>query len=158
MASTMKFLSNALLILVAAFSIASAMGDDYVVVGAKADFGSEVSDVNELRAVFMGEKLFWSDNERIFTILPDFNHASTAAFAQEVLGVDRQQYLDYWRRKLFAGKGHPPRETESDAEALGLLRANPGSVAILSHEPKDSTGLVVLKVDPRSNRLVSAGL
>ena len=155
---TQYFLLFVVMVTVAGLS-ASARADELYVVSARPSLNQDLNHsggaggLDELRAIFLGEKLFWNDNERVTAFLPDFNQPGSEIFVQQALGMDRQQYIAHWRRKLFAGKGHPPKETSGEEQVLQLIRGTVGGITVLPHRPKNAKGLQVLSVDFLQNRI-----
>jgi hypothetical protein len=151
---------HALLLLLPAILFAAvasvARADDYVVVSSSVIPKEQALGLDELRSIFLGNKLFWGQNERIHPFCSNLASPQLAHFLHDVLGMEPDQYVSYWRRKLFSGKGHPPKEFGSDAEALGFIRSNPSSIGVLSEKPRpqDSQGLAVFRVDVSHDRLV----
>ena len=138
---------------------AHAVVSPYVVVTSASEKQTVLTDRDELRAIFLGEQLFWEDDERVFAVISKLSSTETSRFFTEVLDLERDEYTSYWRRKLFAGKGHPPREFDTDASALDYIRGNAGSIGVLSKKPAGAElkGLRVFRVDPVVEQLIQGG-
>lgn len=136
----------------------AARAEDYLVVSRNAPLvRRELTAVSDLRAIFLGHKLFWSNNERIFALISRAQSEQAEKFLEEVMDMHRDQYSAYWRRKLFAGKGYPPKEVASDEEALKVLRENGNSIAILGQKPAGADFLVY-RVDLPKDQLIEQAL
>jgi hypothetical protein len=144
----------------------SARADQYVIVSTLALKGSsELSpkgsgelSLGDVRDIFLGQKLFWQNNERIYPVCSNLASPPLVQFQHDILKMEPDQYTSYWRRKLFSGKGHPPKEFSDDAQALSFIRSNPSSIGILESkpDPRASEGLAVFRVDPSQGQLVRA--
>lgn len=150
-----RFLLSCILFSILALS-GAARADDYVVVSSSTLTQEQKFGIEDLRSIFLGNKLFWSSNERIYPFCSNLSSPPFAHFLHQVLKMEPDQYLTYWRRKLFSGKGHPPKEFSTDTEALGFIRSNPASIGVLSEKPKaqETQGLAVFRVDLATESLV----
>lgn len=115
-------------------------------VGAEPSASLPITDVRE---VFLGQKLFLGENRRVYGVLSRLSDASLDSFFEEVVGFQKDQYAAHWRRKLFAGKGHPPKEFATDEQAIGHVLANHNAIAVVSQLPRttEAKGLRVLRAD-----------
>ena len=52
-----------------------------------------------------------------------------------VVGKTPNQFSRYWARKMFSGKGVPPRTFESSEEIIDFVNNNKGAVCYLAENP-----------------------
>lgn len=64
-------------------------------------------------------------------------------FNKDVIKKSPAQLRSYWNRQIFAGKGVPPPELESEDDVIRYVLANKGAI-----------GYVTAGVDPRGARVV----
>jgi hypothetical protein len=91
-----------------------------------------------VKQIFLGEKLFAGENRRVYALLSRLSDASAESFQEDVLGMQKDDYAAYWRRKLFAGKGHPPKEFSTDEQAIQYALVNRNCLALVSQMPRRS--------------------
>ncbi|MEM9293524.1 MAG: hypothetical protein AAGD01_17705 [Acidobacteriota bacterium] len=54
------------------------------------------------------------------------------AFSEDVHGRSANAIKKYWQRLIFTGRGTPPREVDSDSEAISFVASTPGGIAYVS--------------------------
>ncbi|MBK7842103.1 MAG: hypothetical protein IPJ71_00190 [Bdellovibrionales bacterium] len=113
--------------------VASAEATYYVAVNASNKIG-EISQ-DKLENIFSGRLIFWESGGRIRPSLIDEESPSGRAFLTQVVKMDSKQYIDFWRRKLFSGRGLPPRSFRSEKELIHFVSENEGAIAVLSSLP-----------------------
>ncbi|HHJ18162.1 MAG TPA: phosphate ABC transporter substrate-binding protein [Gammaproteobacteria bacterium] len=67
-------------------------------------------------------------------------------FADKVLGKSPTELSKYWSRRMFSGKGHPPRQYGGDAEVIQEVTATPGTIGYVDIEAVDDSVKVLLQV------------
>jgi hypothetical protein len=94
-------------------------------------------DVADLRDIFLGNRLFWRDGERIFAAHIQKETRQMRQFLKDVLSMSPRKYNKYWRRRLFSGKGHPPVEITSDKKTIDYVKKTDGAIGIIGKVPKN---------------------
>jgi ABC-type phosphate transport system substrate-binding protein len=92
----------------------------------------------DLKQIFLGKKTTWPDRRTIDIIIQE-DSVAHAGFTQEVLGKTSQQFMVYWKKMLFTGKGLLPRSARNDAEVKAFVASKPEAIGYLSPEALDST-------------------
>lgn len=78
----------------------------------------------DVQRIFLGkEKKFSTGDETIPVNLPADN-TTRANFDDAVLGRSTAQVAAYWAKLVFTGKGIPPKEVNSDADVINLIKSN----------------------------------
>jgi ABC-type phosphate transport system substrate-binding protein len=54
------------------------------------------------------------------------------SFSRDVLDRGVAEVKRYWQQQIFSGKGVPPPEMDSEAEAIAFVLKHPGGIAYLS--------------------------
>jgi hypothetical protein len=107
----------------------------YVMSSTKSSVNENI-DLNDLREIFLGNRVFWRSGERIYPAHVSTRTNNMKSFIDEVLSMSPRQYNKYWRRRLFSGKGHPPKELENDTKIIDFVKKTDGSIGLLSALPK----------------------
>jgi ABC-type phosphate transport system substrate-binding protein len=78
--------------------------------------------------------------------LPE-NAPAREAFCATVLRRSVSAIRAYWQQQIFSGRGVPPVEKSSEAEAVAFVRANPGAIAYVSSAAAQGRGIKVITVE-----------
>jgi len=49
--------------------------------------------------------------------------------------MESSQYLNLWRRKLFTGRGYPPKQLKSNEAVFNCVKRCPSTLGITSEAP-----------------------
>lgn len=126
-------------ILIAFFSAptlgVSALASDYLLVTSQKSPIEKLSQ-KDIRAIFVGDKLFWSDGQRIFPARVGEDTISEQ-FLKEKVGMSLSEFNTHWRRRAFSGRAIPPRKFESTKDLMDYLNSEPGAIGLI---PKSELG------------------
>jgi ABC-type phosphate transport system substrate-binding protein len=67
-------------------------------------------------------------------------------FVTRVLGMSETELSEYWSRRMFSGKGHPPRTMENDETVIERVIADPGSIGYIDGDSVDDRVKVLLRI------------
>ena len=120
---------------------------------ARADLVVVVSGTSEVEAlsaaqvasIFMGKARSFPGGERAVPIEQSEGQAERDAFHHQVTGKDAAQIKAYWSRRIFSGKGQPPREAGDGAAVKAAVASAPGGIGYLDESLVDGSLKVVLK-------------
>lgn len=144
MSTRTRFLTAMFLFI--ALTPAVGMSADYAVVVGKSSKVQNLSK-SELKAIYLGDKLFWEDGRRVYAVRSG-DDGVTEQFLEENLGLSLGSYLTHWRRRMFSGRAIAPKKFESSKELADYLSAEASAIGILPRsEVQGSTGLREIKVD-----------
>ncbi len=74
--------------------------------------------------------------------IPVNSKAATAArieFEQKVLKKSASQIKAYWSKRVFSGKGKPPKEVDNDAAVIAFVAANAGAIGYVDAASVDAS-------------------
>ncbi|HET7457087.1 MAG TPA: hypothetical protein VFJ74_05470 [Gemmatimonadaceae bacterium] len=82
--------------------------------------------------LFFKKQRAWPSGEAAVPV--DLTEQSPArqAFSTQVLGKDAAAMKGYWQQMIFTGKGVPPLEKATEAEAIAFVAATPGAVGYVA--------------------------
>jgi hypothetical protein len=89
----------------------------------------------ERRAVadlFLKKVTRWPGGETTFPVDLASDSVVRQRFSEDVLGRSVAAVKSYWQQLIFAGRGVPPPELESDQEVLSFVARHPGSIGYIS--------------------------
>ena len=111
-----------ILLLGAAVFVHSSQTNDILIIVNK-DVPVSSLTAEELKSIFLGEKVKWDDTHSItFVLLMTDIHED---FLKKYLGVNSAQYGQYWKKMIFTGRAKSPKAFNK-AEELSDYIANTG--------------------------------
>lgn len=119
-------------------------GDLVVVVNAGS--GVERLSREEVVNLFMGRTRRLAPGLMALPIDQGVASPDRARFYRRVVGREQPEINAYWARLLFSGQASPPRQAESEAEVLELLRTHKGAIGYVDRRHVDRRLRVVFEV------------
>jgi hypothetical protein len=96
-----------------------------------------------LRDAFLRKASDWKGGETVRPVDLAAKFPARAKFGHEVLRKTPAQLKTYWNQQIFSGKGVPPPETASPADAVAYVLAHRGAVAYLPADADPGEAKVV---------------
>ena len=106
----------------------------------------KVLDRDFLRDVYLKKAIDWNQGESIRPIDLSVRFSVRDRFRDEVIRKTSSQLKSYWNQQIFSGKGVPPPESDSTAEVIAYVLANPGGIGYLPANV-DPGGAKVIGID-----------
>lgn len=101
----------------------------------------------ELRKIFLGDRLFWSDDLTVTLLIPPQKSPERQAMLEKIYEKTETQYRHYWIAKVFrAEAATPPKAIASPAMLAQLIRTIPGAISIVNSS-QIPQGVKVLKLN-----------
>ena len=116
-----------------------AVAETVVIAGAGSNVLSSLS-ASEIKALYLGK----SRDLSVF----DQNSGTSVRkdFLDKVVGKSESQFKAYWSKRIFTGKGTPPKQLDSDAAMKTMVANTPGSIGIIDSGSVDASVKVIYKV------------
>lgn len=138
-----KILTSLGLTLVLASSAISA-GAGEIVIG-HPDLGLTSIKAETVKNVFLGKTTKLDNGVKVsFGILKE--GPAHENFLGGVVGKTPSQFLSYWRKLAFSGKGTMPEEFESEDALVAYVKTTPGAIGYVS-DSAATAGVAVLTLD-----------
>jgi len=106
------------------------------------DAGSVNAEV--VKNVFLGKATKIGDTKVSFAILA--SGPTHEAFLDDVVGKSPSQFLSYWRKLAFSGKGSMPEEFGSEDALVAFVKSTPGAIAYIG-DGTATDGVTVVALD-----------
>lgn len=108
--------------------------------------GSGLSEMTktQIRDIYLGKKKKFPDGQPVVPVDQDIDDIR-ASFGEEVIGKDVSQLRSFWSRKIFTGKGQPPKQVGNDEAVLKLVRENPAILGYIDGASVDDSVKVVFR-------------
>lgn len=126
------------------FYFSSAVANEFFVVVNNSNKMIEQKMTKEqVKSLFLGYTLFLND-QKVTLMHLEAENDSMNYFLEKVIGMDKKSYTSFWRRKLFSGKGTPPKEFKSEAELILLLKKTPNAIGIIPIKPNIEENIFII--------------
>jgi len=120
----------------------SAYGEVAIVVGSSSPL-TELSS-GDAKKIFLGKSSTFPAGGSATPIDLDSGNATRDHFYTKVVGKKPAQIKAYWSKRVFTGKGNPPKSLADDAAVKSWLAANPGTVGYIDAASVDDSVKVLL--------------
>ena len=107
---------------IAGFSLCPASAEDLVIVTATDNV--EQLNLDDVARIFLGKVTRFPGGEEVVPLNLDPEDPSYEEFARLVLKKTPSQLKAYWAKRVFTGKGKPPRTISSVEELLTLVASD----------------------------------
>jgi ABC-type phosphate transport system substrate-binding protein len=87
----------------------------------------------EIREIFLGKRVLWSDNSRI-RFAASGDPKIHELFLEQYIRLSQADWKTYWKRMVFTGRGLPPQMIPTEAEIIEFVSKTKGSVGYVSSE------------------------
>lgn len=88
--------------------------------------------LSELKKIYLGTRTFWDQSLAIHTTQLDTSLLTTSSFVEIALEMSITSYTNYWRRRVFSGRGLPPRILNSETELMTYISNTEGAIGFIS--------------------------
>lgn len=116
---------------------------------------SEIQEISraDLKNIFLGNDVFWPSGDRIRAAYFDVSSQDGGEpdFYKELLGLSSTQFINFWRRRLFSGRGIPPKSFSSESDFINYLKENKYGVGLAPQsifQSQAKTHLKILRIIP----------
>jgi hypothetical protein len=120
-----------LICMVMLISISSvAQDNNLVVIGNQSGVPAEIK-MNELKAVFRGERQRWGDGTKVVIAMIKTTTPLGNVISEKIYSMNGDEVRGFWAGISFAGKFDPPNVFNTEGEVEIFVSQNPGAIAIL---------------------------
>ena len=126
-----KAMKRYILLLSIIFAVLSSNAQSYKVIVNKSNPNVTLT-AKEVSDFFLKKKTKWNNGEKVLPV--DLNSRSSVrqSFSKDIIGKSVGAVKSYWQQYVFAGKGNPPIEKNSDAEVINYIKNHPGAIGYVS--------------------------
>jgi len=95
---------------------------------------SNASTINakQIAKIFLGKQKSFPGGEKALPLNQSEGSAVRSDFASAVLNKNDEQVKAYWTKRVFTGKGTPPKEVIDDATVIAMVADNPSYIGYVS--------------------------
>jgi len=107
-----------------------AQENNLVLIGNQSGTPTDIK-MNELKAVFRGERQRWGDGTKVVIAMIKTTTPLGNQISEKVYSMSGDGVRGFWARISFAGKFDPPNVFNTESEVETFVSQNPGAIAIL---------------------------
>lgn len=120
-----------------------ARADVVVVVGATSSVNNLTKE--QVSNIFLGKASSFPGGGKAIAIDRIDGSQERNIFYKKVGGMSGSQLKSYWAKRIFSGRGQPPKQLANDSEVKKSVSSNPSQISYIAEEAVDSSVKVVLK-------------
>lgn len=99
----------------------------------------------DIQQIFLGKKTRWHDDTQITFAI--FNQEEIyKSFLKEYVRKTYSQYLNYWKKQVFTGKGRMPKAFNTPEELMSFLAETEGAISFAREQDVDASQVKILSV------------
>jgi len=107
-----------------------AQDNNLVVIGNQSGTPADIK-MNELKAVFRGERQRWGDGTKVVIAMIKTTTPLGNEISEKIYSMNGDGVRGFWAGISFAGKFDPPNVFNTESEVETFVSQNPGAIAIL---------------------------
>ncbi|MEM9103874.1 MAG: phosphate ABC transporter substrate-binding protein [Pseudomonadota bacterium] len=100
----------------------------------------------ELYDIYLGRKTKFSDGKSVTPYNLEYTGNSREEFEEKILDKSRKSMSKYWSKRIFTGKGKPPRVVASDAEMMNIVSTRSNAIGYVDANAVNSSVKVIFRV------------
>lgn len=135
------FTALAAMVLAISANGAALTAEIVVIVSAKSQVMS--LSASQVADIFLGKVSRFPDGNQAIAIDQPEESAARELFYSQFTGKSAAQVRSHWSKIIFTGRGQPPRQVLSSAEAKRLVVENPNAIAYIESRLVDASVRVV---------------
>ncbi|MBN2103308.1 substrate-binding domain-containing protein [bacterium] len=103
-----------------------------------ADMEIESIDASTLRNIFLGKKTKWDDGKKISPVTIKSGEIYEL-FLSNIVRKSSHAFDNYWRQRIYTGKGAPPVQFKNEQEVIRYIERTPGSIGYVSSQSVENS-------------------
>jgi len=128
---TVKNILAGILFTLCCLSVKAQQDTSLIVIGNTTGVPADIK-MNELKAVFRGEKQRWKDGTKVVIAMIKTTTPLGNTISEKIYSMNGDEVRGFWAGISFAGKFDPPNVFNTEAEVEVFVSQNPGAIAILN--------------------------
>ncbi|GAB2879960.1 hypothetical protein GCM10027277_56460 [Pseudoduganella ginsengisoli] len=102
---------------------------------------------DQVADIFLGESMRFPDGAEVQALDQALNTPLRNEFYQKVASRTPALMKAYWTKRIFTGRGQPPRELSSSMAVRKAVAENPGAIGYVERAAVDASVRVVMVVN-----------
>jgi len=115
-----------------------------VIVAPSADIDS--ISIEQLQRLYLNRANRFPNGVRLLPVDQKNGSAQQLEFAEKALGKSATELSEYWSRRMFSGKGHPPRQYKDDTAVMQQVAESEEIIGYVDAASVDDSVKVILQI------------
>lgn len=111
---------------------ALSMAGDVVFIG-NPSVPTTVLNKYDVKNIFLGAKTTWDDGSEIIFVVQKDSDCHTL-FLKKYIRKTTAQFSEYWKKRIFTGKGLAPQSKANDEDIIKFVRETNGAIGYVSSD------------------------
>ncbi len=103
-------------------------------------------NLEQLQRLYLNRANRFPNGVRLIPVDQKSGSPQQLEFARKVLGKSAAELARYWSRRMFSGKGHPPRQYRDDAEVMEQVAESEDLIGYVDMDSVDERVKVILQI------------
>ncbi len=103
-------------------------------------------DKTMLKSVFMGKLKSWPNGQTIMLADNEPGSDTRKVFLKKIIKKSERKFDSYWSKRVYSGKGMPPKAMTEDIEIIEWVAKNKNSIAFIDSSVVNGTVKVLIIV------------
>ncbi len=100
---------------------------------------------NEARAIYLKQKIFWSDGQPIVPINLEAGTEARELFSEKIFGQSSRRLAAYWNQRYYEAGEFPPATLASEEAVIRFVSENPNAIGyVTAANVSDSVAVVLV--------------
>lgn len=95
--------------------------------------------LDDAQRIFLGKNGEFANGRRAAPVDQSPGTASRTKFMKSVIHKSEDELKGYWSKRMFSGKGQPPREVGDDAAVKAWVASNPDAIGYIDGKLMDGS-------------------
>ncbi|GAA0780084.1 MULTISPECIES: phosphate ABC transporter substrate-binding protein [Pseudomonadati] len=100
-------------------------------------------DKKAIENIYLGKTKSFPGGEQAVPVNMDASQSIKETFDTTVVGKSSSQLKSYWSKKVFTGKGTPPKEVPNAEDMIKLISSNPNMIGYIDSSAVNDTVKVI---------------
>lgn len=142
----MKVFSRTLALMAVLFFAASVTHADEVVLIVNPDNSLTDISLKDVKKIYLGKSKFFSSGEKVIPVDQAEKSKVKEIFYEVIVGKSKSQLQKYWSKRIFTGRGTPPKALKDDAAVIEWVAEHPQGLGyVFKGSVNDSVKVLKLK-------------
>lgn len=110
------------------------------------DVGLDSISVEQLERLYLQRANRYPNGVKLIPVDQPTGSEIRKKFTRKALWKTEIEVAEYWSRRMFSGKGRPPRQYEDDAAVIDIVTSKPGMLGYIDGDAADDRVKVLLRL------------
>jgi len=103
-------------------------------------------NIEQLQRLYLNRANRFPNGVRLLPVDQKAGSPQQLEFAEKALGKSATELSEYWSRRMFSGKGHPPRQYKDNSEVMQQVAGSEDLIGYVDAASVDDSVKVILQI------------